>query len=133
MRRIAPWRVATFRAAVDARDHAAVVRLLADDVVLHSPIAFEPFRSRAVVRRLLGVLINEVFDDFASTDELTGGVDVHALVFRTRVGEMEVEGLDLLRFDADGSIAELTVMVRPLRAALALRDAIALYDADIVG
>ena len=46
-----------------------------------------------------------------------------ALVFEARVGDREAQGLDLLRFDADGLIDDFTVMVRPLSAALALRDA----------
>jgi hypothetical protein len=35
-----------------------------------------------------------------------------------------VEGLDLIRFDADGRIAELTVMVRPMSAVVALAEAV---------
>lgn len=122
-----------FRAAGEARDHAAVVRLLAAHVVLHSPIAFEPFRSSAVVGRLLGVLLNHVFEDFRHTDELSDGGAVHALVFRARIGDREVEGRDLLRSGSDGLIKTFTVMVRPLSAATALRDAIGPHYATIVG
>jgi len=46
------------------------------------------------------------------------------LHFRTRVGDRDVEGIDMLRFDADGLIEDFTVMVRPLSAAMALRDAV---------
>ncbi len=122
----------TFRAAVEAQDLDGMVRLLADDVVFHSPIAFEPFRSQAVVGRLLGVLLTRVFEDFTYTDELAGDADVHALVFRARIADRQVEGLDLLRFDDDGLIRDFTVMVRPLSAALALRDAIGPHYASIV-
>jgi hypothetical protein len=45
-------------------------------------------------------------------------------VFRTRVGDRELEGLDLLRLDADGLIAELSVMIRPLSGLIALAQAI---------
>jgi len=65
----------------------------------------------------------EVFEDFRYTDELAGP-GVHGLVFRARVGDREVEGIDLLREDGDGKVSDFTVMVRPLSAAVALRDAV---------
>jgi hypothetical protein len=46
------------------------------------------------------------------------------LIFKARVGDRELEGLDVLRFDAEGKIAEFTVMVRPLSGAMALADAV---------
>ncbi len=45
-------------------------------------------------------------------------------VFRTRVQGRELEGLDLLRLDANGLIADLTVMIRPLSGLIALAQAI---------
>ena len=109
-----------------------MVALLATDVILHSPIAFEPFRSQAVVGRLLGVLLDAVFEDFVYTDELTGSDGTHGLVFEANVGERRVQGLDLLRFGGDGRIVDFTVMVRPLSAATALRDASAPFYAEIM-
>jgi hypothetical protein len=111
-----------FRAAVEARDRDAMLAALAPDVVLHSPITFKPFEGRDAVGLLFAVLL-EVFEDFRYTDELTGE-GLHGLVFRARVGDREVEGLDLLRDGADGKVSDFTVMVRPLSAALALRDAV---------
>ena len=112
-----------FRAAIEARDHRAVVAALAPDVVFHSPVAFTPTTGQAAVGQLLGY-VNEVFEDFHYTDELRSG-DTTALIFRARVGEREVEGLDLLRDDANGLIADFTVMVRPLSGLQALGAAMA--------
>lgn len=114
-----------FRAAVEARDRAAMLETLAPDVVLHSPVTFKPFEGREAVSGLFSVLF-DVFEDFRYTDELVGvgGTDIHGLVFKARVGDRDVEGLDLLRPGADGKISEFTVMVRPLSAAMALRDAV---------
>ena len=111
-----------FRAAVEARDHDAMVDALADDVVFHSPITFKPFEGREAVAALLGVVMR-TFEDFRYTDELDGD-GVKALVFQARVGDKQIEGLDLLRFDADGKIADFTVMVRPLSATMALAEAV---------
>jgi hypothetical protein len=122
-----------FRAAVEAHDHDAMVATLHDDVVLHSPIAFEPFTSKEIVARLLDVLLNQVFEDFAYTDELFADDGTHALIFRARIGDRRVQGLDLVRHADDGRIDDFTVMVRPLSAATALRDAIGPHYASIVG
>jgi hypothetical protein len=48
-----------------------------------------------------------------------------ALIFKARVGEREIDGLDLLRLDDDGQVTELTVMVRPLSGITALAEAMA--------
>ena len=45
------------------------------------------------------------------------------VVFRARVGDREIEGIDLLHLGAVGKIEEFTVLVRPLSAALALAEA----------
>jgi len=111
-----------FRAGVEARDHDAMVAALSDDVVFHSPITFKPFEGREAVGALLGVVMG-TFEDFSYTDELDSD-GVKALVFQARVGDRQVEGLDLLRFDAEGRIEDFTVMVRPLSAAMALAEAV---------
>ncbi len=122
-----------FRNAVESRDLEALVALLSEDVVLWSPVAFEPFRGREVVGRLLGVLMHEVFEDFRYTDELSDGSEVHALVFRARVGDRELEGLDLIRTRPDGLIEDFTVMVRPASGLQALGLAVGAHYDTIVG
>jgi hypothetical protein len=111
-----------FRAAVEAKDLAAMVDALSPDVVFHSPITFKPFEGKDAVGTLLGV-VAATFEDFRYTDELDAD-GVKALVFEARVGDREVQGLDLLRFDEQGLIADFTVMVRPLSAAMALAEAV---------
>ncbi len=103
---------AAFRAAVERGDLGAVGELLAPGIVFHSPVTFHPFVGRETVTQLLA-LVAQTFEDFRYTDELeTDGA--HALVFRASVAGREIEGIDLLRFDADGLIADFTVLLRPL-------------------
>jgi hypothetical protein len=105
-----------FRAAVESKDLAAAGELLSPDVVFHSPVTFHPFLGRETVSALLGE-VAQVFEDFRYTDELQMD-GAHALIFRAGVAgtDREIEGIDLLRFDADGLIADFTVMLRPLSA-----------------
>jgi hypothetical protein len=103
---------AAFRTAVERQEIEAARELLAPDIVFHSPVTFHPFLGRDTVMGLLS-LVAQTFEDFRYTDELAmdGG---HALIFRASVAGRELEGIDLLRFDEQGLIADFTVMLRPL-------------------
>lgn len=110
-----------FRQAVEARDLDAVRELLADEVVLNSPVAHKPIVGRDAVAQVLAFAA-ATFEDFRYEDQVADG-DRGALIFRARVGERELQGLDFLRVGADGLIAELTVMVRPMSGLAALGEA----------
>jgi hypothetical protein len=112
-----------FRAAVEAKDIDAAVALLSERVVFHSPVAFRPYEGRQAVGMVLRAVI-EVFEDFRYEREI-GAPDAadHALVFRARIGERELEGCDFLHRGEDGLIDGFTVMVRPLNGLLALGEA----------
>lgn len=113
---------AEFRRAVEARDLGGMLAVLSPDVVLHSPVTFHPFEGRDAVARLFTVLL-QTFDEFLYTDELHGdGATI--LVFRARVGDRQVEGIDLLRVGDSGLVEDFTVMVRPASALIALGQAV---------
>ena len=99
-----------------------MVAAFAPDAVLNSPVSFKPFEGREAISQLLAILL-ETFEDFHYTDELEAD-GTAALIFRTHIGDRQLEGLDLFRFDAEGQIAELTVMVRPLSGVIALAEAV---------
>ncbi len=114
---------AQFRLAVERRDLAAAGELFAEDIVFHSPVTFHPFIGRDTVTRLLGEVI-EVFEDFRYTDELLAE-GAHALIFRASVADKEIEGVDLLRMNPQGEIADFTVLLRPLSALVPFAQAMA--------
>jgi SnoaL-like protein len=104
-----------FQRAIDARDHDALRRSLAPDVVLHSPIRFRPFAGRNEVAAILRIPA-EVFvfhDSFRYTSILGQGSE-RALFFEGRIDGRTIEGVDHLRLDEDGLVTELRVMMRPL-------------------
>jgi hypothetical protein len=110
----------TFREVVEAKDLAALEAILSEDVVLHSPVTFRPFEGRAVVGHVLRT-VAQVFQDFRYVAELESG-ELTTLVFKARVGEREVDGIDLVRTGDDGLIDDITVFIRPLSGLSALRD-----------
>jgi SnoaL-like domain len=114
----------SFRAAVEAQDHAAMTACLAEDVLFHSPVAFRPFDGREAAGGLFVQLL-QTFEDFSYTDELENDDGTMTLIFRARVGDKSLEGIDILRFDDEGLIKEFTVMIRPLSGIMALGEAMA--------
>ena len=113
-----------FRAAVETKDLDAAIALFADDATLDSPVAFQPFVGIDAISVVLRA-ISETFEDFRYTDELGGDDGTHVLIFSARVGDREVQGLDLIRADSEGRIANLTVMIRPMSGLIALAEAMA--------
>ena len=112
-----------FRSAVETGDVDDVLELISPNVVFNSPVVFRRYHGREAVRVILRAVIR-VFKDFHYEREI-GAEEAtdHALLFRARVGDRELQGCDFLHIGDDGLIDELTVMVRPLSAALALAEA----------
>jgi len=110
-----------FRAAAEEKNFSAVDELFAEQVSFRSPVVFAPYEGREAISMLLGAVV-EVFEDFRYTDQVESG-DTAVLVFEARVGDRQLNGVDILRFDADDRIVELMVMVRPMSGVQALAEA----------
>jgi hypothetical protein len=112
-----------FRRAVEARDEEAIAALLAEDVVFTSPVAFTPYPGKATTAAILRAVLR-VFEDFHYVREITDvdGRD-SALIFKAVVSGKQVNGCDFIHVDDEGLIDDLTVMVRPLSAAVAVSEA----------
>ncbi|WP_052664559.1 DUF480 domain-containing protein [Nitriliruptor alkaliphilus] len=107
-----------FHDAVLAGDWNTAVDQLARDVTFRSPAVHQPYEGRLATATILRA-VAKVFEDFRYTDVLDEG-DRAVLVFEARVGDRELQGIDLLRFDDDGLITDFTVMIRPLSGLTAL-------------
>ena len=112
----------TFRRAVEAFDLDATVATFSPSIVLRSPVRDEPLEGRQAVGRLFAILF-QVFEDLRFVGSYTSSDGAEVLHFLWRLGDTEGEGVDMMRFDGDGLIEDYRVMVRPLSAVVALRDA----------
>jgi len=112
-----------FAVAVLAGDEEAAIATLADDVVFSSPAVYKPYQGRERVAALLRVVAT-VFEDFRYVDEWRDGPTT-ILRFRARVGDRELEGVDILEAGGDGRVGRLTVLVRRLSGLQALAAAVA--------
>ncbi len=107
-----------YQTAAAAKDLRGVLATMREDVRLHSPTKLRPFEGKALVGFLFGHLF-EVLQDFSFTRTATGEGRC-VLFFRCQIAGREAEGCDILDFDADGQIADFSVMIRPLSAVDAL-------------
>ena len=110
-----------FRAAAEAKDFNAAQDLFTDDVRFRSPVVYKPYEGRDALMVLLGA-VTQVFEDFRYVEQVESG-DAAVLMFEARVGERDVQGVDILRYDGEGKIREMVVMVRPMSGVNALAEA----------
>ncbi|WDH50440.1 nuclear transport factor 2 family protein [Pseudomonas chlororaphis] len=106
-------------------DLGALPELLDSKVVFRSPMAHTPYPGAPVVSTILNTVF-KVFSDFAYHRQLVtaDGLSV-VLEFSARVGERQIKGIDLIRFDEAGKIVEFEVMVRPMSGLQALGEEMA--------
>lgn len=108
--------LARWHAHVRAPDARALWDMLHPEAVFESPVVFMPQRGREIVwtyltsaERVLGGPSFRYTGEWLSAD---GAV----LEFEAEVDGTHVNGIDMIRWDADGRIVHFKVMVRPLRA-----------------
>ena len=113
----------TVQAFVDAMhggaDDDALSGILAENVVMYGPLGDEPIAGREAVlaaMRTVGTLAT----DLTYSEVLSGDTD-HAAHFRLQIDDTVVNGMDYIRLDADGKIAEVTIWWRPLPAGVQMQ------------
>ena len=115
--------LATWHKMVASGDLSELPQLLHPDATFRSPMAYKPYASARAVELILKTVIG-VFEDFAyhrefATDDGRSAV----LEFSARVGDKQLKGIDLIRFDTEGKIVDFEVMVRPMSGLQALGEA----------
>ena len=113
--------------------------LLHEDCIFYSPVVFSPQRGREISKLYLSAAANVLPGDEAAAQPVTSE-DEHGkfrytkkiadghhamLEFETMVGEISVNGVDIITCDDDGWIIEFKVMMRPHKALDAVRDQMA--------
>ena len=101
---------------VISRDPAALSRLLADDVVFHSPVVHTPQYGKAITLQYLMSAMQVLnHASFRYERDIVGPRDA-VLEFATDIDGIQVNGVDLIRWNDAGQIVDFKVMVRPLKA-----------------
>lgn len=111
-----PEPIERWHALVAARDATGIAGLLADDCVFHSPVAHTPQVGRARAAGYLAAALGVLgAADFRYVRQIVGAHEA-ALEFAVTLDGVEVNGVDLIRWNDAGRITDFKVMIRPLKA-----------------
>ncbi|KVP99323.1 polyketide cyclase [Burkholderia ubonensis] len=110
----------TWHALVERKDLGTLDAIVHPDAVFRSPMAFKPYGPAPALLMALRTVIT-IFGDFTYHRQFGSddGMSV-VLEFSATVGDKQLKGIDMIRFDADGRIVEFEVMIRPLNGLQAL-------------
>ena len=111
-----PPALETWHRLVRTQDPSGLDALLADDAVFHSPVVHTPQRGKALAAMYLGAAFQVFFNpSFRYVREIVGPSDA-VLEFETEIDGVQVNGVDLIRWNDAGRIVDFKVMIRPLKA-----------------
>ena len=95
--------------------------ILDESCVFTSPIVFKPIEGKEMSKLyLMGAGQTFDMDRFEYVRELVDGLD-SVLEFETYIGDISVNGVDIIRWNDEGKIIDFKVMIRPLQAIGALQ------------
>jgi hypothetical protein len=97
-------------------DMGGLERLLADDAVLWSPVVHTPQRGKAIVMAYLYAASQTIANSHFRYVRIFDCGSRAVLEFETQMGELFVNGVDMIEWNEEGLITDFKVMVRPLRA-----------------
>ena len=108
--------IAAWHEVVKSGDPAALDALLDEDVVFHSPIVHSARIGKSTTSLYLSAAL-EVFRNpsFRYVRELKGPGDA-VLEFMLEIDGIEINGVDMIRWNTEGRIVDFKVMLRPLKA-----------------
>jgi hypothetical protein len=92
--------------------------IIATDAVYHSPVEWHPYPGRDLVCLLVRTAAG-VLEDFKYQRQFVSGDDA-ALEFSAHVGDIELKGVHILRFNDAGEIVDIDLVARPTKGVIAL-------------
>jgi len=112
--------LALWHEGVARRDLSRLPEIVHPDAVFRSPMAHTAYGPAPALMLALGTVI-QVFENFAYHREFVAedGLNV-VLEFSATIGERQLKGIDMIRFDEAGLILDFEVMVRPFSGLQAL-------------
>ena len=105
----------TWHKVVATRNSDLLDDLLADTCVFFSPVVHTPQEGRARTKLYLSAAITVFGDSFRYVRELVGDHQA-VLEFMAENDGIQINGVDIIDWDAQGRITQFKVMIRPLKA-----------------
>ena len=97
---------------VAEKDFTLLNSLLADNVEFHSPAVWKPKQGKDITAYILKTVIG-IFEGFQYHREFLQENSV-ALEFSAQVNGKSIKGVDLVRWNENGEIDHVEVLIRPL-------------------
>ncbi|HFA48979.1 MAG TPA: nuclear transport factor 2 family protein [Bacteroidetes bacterium] len=90
--------------------------ILSDEVSFHSPVVWTPQKGKFLTKMYL-MAAAHIFKEggFVYSKKIING-NMACLEFETKIGNVTVNGADIITWDGEGKITEFKVMVRPIKA-----------------
>jgi hypothetical protein len=109
-----PAALSRWHSVVESLDPALLDDLLADEVVFRSPAVFAPQEGKAVTAGYLSAALTVLGPSLRYVSQWHDDASA-VLEFEASLDGLYVQGVDILRWNAEGKLVSFTVMVRPLR------------------
>ena len=101
---------------VRTQDPSGLSSLIAEDAVFYSPVVHSPQRGKKLTVGYLTAAFGVFFNPtFRYVREIVGPSDA-MLEFETEIDGIQVNGVDIIRWNVAGHIVDFKVMIRPLKA-----------------
>lgn len=119
-----PTPLTTWHRIVESRDPALLDDFLAEDAVFRSPAVHTPQEGKALVTAYLSAAMVVLGPTLAYQHEWVDESSA-VLEFTAELDGLQVHGIDMIRWRADGRVTEFTVMVRPFKGLTRLMELMA--------
>lgn len=108
--------LAAWHQLVHDRNPRLLEELLADEVVFHSPVVHTPQVGKLITKAYLAAALQVFFNEsFRYVRQVAGERDA-VLEFQVEIDGIQVNGVDMIRWNDQGRIVDFKVMIRPLKA-----------------
>jgi hypothetical protein len=114
-----------WHAVAESRNPALLDDLLADEVVFRSPVVFDPVEGKALTCSYLSAALKVLGPSLRYVSQWHDHASA-VLEFEADLDGVYVQGVDILRWNAEEKLVSFTVMVRPLRGLQKLIELMAL-------
>jgi hypothetical protein len=115
-----------WHAVVESKDPALLDALLAEEVVFQSPAVFAPQAGKALTTSYLSAAMTVLGPSLRYVSQWHDQASA-VLEFEADLDGVYVQGVDILRWNAEEKLVSITVMVRPLRGLQKLVELMALH------
>ncbi|WP_298782118.1 hypothetical protein [uncultured Polaribacter sp.] len=106
----------TWHQFLETRNIDGLKNLIADEAVLYSPVVFTPIKGKFMVSMYLTAAAKIIANGYFKYIREVCDEENALLEFETEISDVSVNGIDMIKFNEEGQLKEIKVMIRPLKA-----------------